>query len=305
MIECLIKSAKSKSSILSFLLLPFSYMYSLFFILFYYISFPRKVPAKVICVGNVIAGGAGKTPFVQHIASQYKKCAIILRGYGGSLAGNQVIKVDLKSHTFKEVGDEAMLHAQIAPTYICSNRYLAAKAACEDGAEVIIMDDGFQNFTLHKDRSILVFDSEFGIGNGRVLPSGLLREQLSFALNRADELVLLSYDSNFKKPFNAQFKRYEVCVLNKKEVKGMRFIAMCAIGNPNKFLKSLKGSGVSVVKEFKFPDHHSYSNDDLEQVIESAKKNKCKVITTSKDFVKISEKFRKHFVVLQIGLKTM
>lgn len=292
-----------RDRVVSYLLFPVSLVYSVAFIAKYFMSKPRKVNAKVICVGNVIVGGAGKTPLVQHLVKKNKDCAIILRGYGGRLSGRNVVKVDPKKHTHLQVGDEALLHAKIAPTYICKNRYKAAKAACKDGAKTIIMDDGFQNFTLKKDHSILVFDTEYGIGNGMMLPSGRLREPLSFARRRADELILLSYDGNFKKPFEAEFTEYNVEVINKQDVYGKSFIAMCGIANPNKFFKSLTESNIKILKKIIFVDHHSYSVKEIEDVVKLAKDLDVKVITTSKDILKVPYKYRKSFVVLHIGLK--
>lgn len=302
MINFITEEIKKENSWISFLLIPFSWVYRLVFFLKLTLSSPKKIDAKVICVGNVIAGGAGKTPLVIKIAKATKNCAIVLRGYGGSLSGGEPVRVDLNKHTFKEVGDEAVMHASIAPTYICRDRYKAALLAQKDGAKVIIMDDGFQNFSLQKDHAILVFDSEFGIGNNRVLPAGLLRESVSSALKRADELVLLSYDGKYKKPFEGKFTEYRVEVLNPKLFKGKRFVALCGIGNPNKFFKSLKSIKVDVIKKFTFPDHHVYSLNELDEIISYAKKEKCKIVTTSKDYLKIDKKMQKHFMVLEIGL---
>lgn len=292
-----------RDRLVSYLLFPVSLVYSALFIGKYYLSRPKKVNAKVICVGNVIVGGAGKTPVVQHLIKENKNCAIILRGYRGRLSGRKVIKVDPKKHTHSQVGDEALLHAKHAPTYICKNRYKAAKAACKDGAEIIIMDDGFQNFTLKKDYSILVFDTEYGLGNGMMLPSGRMREPLFFARRRADELVLLSYDGNFKKPFEDDFTEYNVEVINKQEVYGKSFIAMCGIANPSKFFKSLTESSVKILKKLIFVDHHSYSIKEIEDIIKLAKELDVKIVTTAKDIIKIPHKYRKSFVVLHIGLK--
>ena len=184
-----------QKNILNYLLLPFAGIFFLLSKINVWLSNPQKVAAKVICVGNITVGGAGKTPLALAIGEMLKeqgyKVAFISRGYKGKLSHlSQVVKVDPKLHTAQEVGDEPLLLADNAPTYICINRHLAASRATKDGAQVIIMDDGLQNYCLFKDINIMVLDDFFYFGNSFLLPAGPLRSAKLEALRNADFICI-------------------------------------------------------------------------------------------------------------------
>ncbi len=158
---------------------------------------PLKLSVPVICIGNVVAGGAGKTPvviaFAEYLKQQGHVPHILTRGYGGS--GSHPMQVT-PQHTAAEVGDEALLLARHAPCWVDANRRRSAKLAIRAGANILLMDDGFQNPALEKDISILVIDGGYGFGNGAVLPAGPLRELPTAAYRRAQGIVMTGRDAH-------------------------------------------------------------------------------------------------------------
>jgi len=305
MLDRVVRDFWKNIGLLNLVLLPFTIFYLIIFSLRLAKAKPAKVNAHVICVGNITAGGSGKTPFCLALGKHYiergNKVAFISRGYKGQLSNkDKPVKVTSK-HTFLDVGDEPLLLSQTAPTYICPNRYLAASMAVEEGAEVIIMDDGLQNFTLHQDEKIVVFDSEFFIGNGLLLPAGPLREPLNSMLDRCDSIVVVG-DEVPKKIDGRDVMLYNPKIVNPEIVANTKFVLMSSIGNPNKFLKSAESLNIDNVKHFRFADHHIYTHKDLKRVIEFAKSKQCKVLTTSKDFVKIPDELKGNFEVLEIAI---
>ena len=266
---------------------------------------PRHADKKVICIGNLTAGGTGKTPTALAVADILQQNGFnpyfVSRGYGGKLKD---LIVDPKIHTATEVGDEPLLLAQKAKVSINPERYEAARKAIADGADCIIMDDGFQNPTLFKDLSLLVFDGEVGIGNGRPVPAGPLRENFAEGLKRADAAVILGQDRH-----NLAAKLGTLPTFYGKTVPIVPtdvqhpVLAFAGIGRPEKFYASLRECRLSVRRCINFPDHHFYTTAELQQLIDSAKKENLTIFTTGKDFVKIPAPLRPHFRVLEIGIK--
>src|SRR5215467_2330961 len=154
---------------------------------------PLRTKAKVVCVGNLTAGGTGKTPVAITIATELRASGFnvwcLSRGYGGRLRGPVV--VDIAHHSASETGDEPLLLARAAPTVVSRDRRAGALLAQQRGAEIIVMDDGHQNFDLAKDLSLVVVDARTPFGNGRMLPAGPLREPVEQGLGRADAVVLV------------------------------------------------------------------------------------------------------------------
>lgn len=293
-----------KKGLYARLLLPAGILYSTATALRLKLKRPRKVSVPVICIGNLTAGGTGKTPTAAAIAALLKesgyKPAFVSRGYGGSLCG---VTVDPQKHTAREVGDEPLLLAREAPVSINPDRFLAAQKATANGADVLIMDDGFQNPGLYKDLSFLIFDGAAGIGNGWPVPAGPLRENFAAGLKRAQAAVIIGEDR-----CNLSGRLKELPVFKAKIVSELpaltsdKVIAFAGIGRPEKFYNSLREHGIEPIKTFDFPDHHFYDRQELEELLRQARTEKAELITTAKDFVKIPPQMQSLFKVLEIKI---
>jgi tetraacyldisaccharide 4'-kinase len=297
----------SKRSFLNYLLLPLSIIYYFAHLLnFYVFQKPKKVKSIVICIGNVVVGGAGKTPFAialaQKLMKQGLKIAFITRGYGSSASLIQeATLVDLSIHKASNVGDEAILLAHTAPTYVLKDRYIAACSAARDGAEVIIMDDGLQNNGLYKDYSFLVIDEGYGLGNGYVIPAGPLREPYKNAKNKVNTMVLITQNQNHLKHLSGKYDIIANIVCKKRPKPGQRYFAFCGIANPQKFFDTLTYNGFNIAAFKVFDDHYPYAELDIEGLIKESKD--LQLITTEKDLVKIPDKYRDRIEVLPIELQ--
>ena len=251
----------------------------------------------IICVGNIVIGGAGKTPVALKIGNMLKKAGynphFVSKGYGGLEKNNTLVK---DWHSPKSVGDEPLLLSEIAPTWIGLDRNKSFELANENGADCIIMDDGFQNPTLQKNFSIIVINGEQGFGNKRVIPSGPLRESINRGLSRTNLIITIGdiTDSIIKKIpkhipiIGANFKIKE----DEMILKGKKITAFAGIAYPEKFFSSLKLLKANIVDEISYSDHHIYSENDLLYLAEIANKNKSILVTTKKDMVRIPKAFR-------------
>ena len=292
-------------NLLSYALLPLGFIYSQATALRLKIKKSKSVNIPVICVGNLTAGGTGKTPTAIAIADIIQKLGqkpfFVSRGYGGSLSG---VIVDNQKHTPKQVGDEPLLLSQKAGVSVNADRYAAAQKAIANGGEVIIMDDGFQNPSLKKDLSFLVFDGGSGIGNAFPLPAGPLRENFAEGIKRADAAIIIGEDKT-----NLRAKIKNLPVFNAKicsqspQLKNKSVIAFAGIGRPQKFYDSLRQEKVKILQTIDFPDHHFYSEDELQNLLKIAKEKDAELITTSKDWVKIPPRLQPHFKVLEIYIE--
>jgi tetraacyldisaccharide 4'-kinase len=248
---------------------------------------PYRARVPVVCVGNISAGGTGKTPIAIAIADAIivhgKNPFFLTRGYGGKLAGPVVVS---KTHTAEDVGDEPLLLARKAPTVVARDRREGAILAIERGADVIVMDDGHQNFALHKDLSLVVVDGEHGFGNGHVLPAGPLREPALQGLARADA-VIVTGDGNPALPaFDKPVLRAHVAPAATAEWKGTKVVAFAGIGRPEKLFRSLRELGVELVETVTFADHHPYTSRELSEL--KARAKDVRLVTTEKDYVRIA-----------------
>lgn len=291
------------------LLLPISWAYAAIANWRYGKVKPEKLSVPVLCIGNISLGGTGKTPLALALAQalivQGKNPAFITRGHGGSEVGPT--KVDPARHGFADVGDEALLLAEIAPVFVGRDRLAAAKAAIATGAGCLIMDDGFQNPTLHKDLSILVIDSEVGHGNGRVFPAGPLREPVQRAVNRADAIVIVSAHkmrSTDKTPDLANFSGpvFRAQLTTPDQAPTGDLVAFAGIGRPQKFFSSLQAKGANLVQELAFADHHPYRPKDVVNILAWKQHSKIRLITTAKDLVRWPKNWRKEVLVWPVEL---
>ena len=255
--------------------------------------------AKVVCIGNITAGGAGKTPVAiavaQILQAEMKNVHFITTGFGRQKTENMGA-VKVKAQNATEVGDEPLLLAAVAPTWVGDDRAELAKAAENAGADVIIMDDGFQNGEVEKDFSIIVIDGGYGFGNRRVIPAGPLREPFEVAIKRADAVVIIG---EVTKPL-PDLTGYDLKIFNAniiqdipENVKDEDVVAFCGIGRPEKFFQALKKNKIKLVEELAFPDHHYYNEADFKAIFGIANSHKAVIVTTSKDMVKVPERFRK------------
>jgi tetraacyldisaccharide 4'-kinase len=255
----------------------------------------EKVGVPVICIGNCVAGGAGKTPTALKIATWLqehgKRPVFLSRGYGGSEAGP--IRVDLASHTADEVGDEALLLARIAPTVIARDRLAGGQFAATLG-NVIVMDDGLQNPALHKDVSLIVVDGAQGFGNGLCLPAGPLRAPLDAQFQRADLCLVIGSsiergaDGEPMIPMPVFHARIEVEEESLQGLRGNEALAFAGIGRPAKFFTTLNEAGIATPITREFPDHHRYTPNDLSALLDEAHSRSLRLATTAKDAVKLA-----------------
>ena len=291
-------------SFISQLLAPLGKLYALATSLRIKFGHTQKVNRPVICIGNITAGGTGKTPvavsFAKLLQQMGKNPFFVSRGYGGKLKG---IMVDKTRHTAAEVGDEPLLLARQAPVIVNPDRFAGAQKALQSGAEIILMDDGFQNPGLHKDLSFLVFDGNIGIGNGLCIPAGPLRESLASGLKRAQAIIILGEDRHNLAAKIKDFPLFKGRVVAKKpEINNNEIIAFAGIGRPEKFYTSLRELGFKLLKTADFPDHHQYTMTELKKLINEAQKKDAVLFTTAKDFVKIPPQIQKYFHVLEIEI---
>lgn len=271
---------------------------------------PQSYPVPVLCIGNVTAGGAGKTPTVialsQLIAKTFFLTAhVISRGYGGQLM--TATQVDIQKHTAAEVGDEPLLIARHTPCWIAKRRTDAAQAAINAGANLILMDDGLQNPTIQKKASLLVIDGGFGIGNGRMLPAGPLREHWEDALKKASAVCIIGYDSTqIAKQIPAHIPAFYAALKadesTKTQWEDKRVLAFAGIARPQKFYDTLKELGASLVETKDFGDHHPYSQEEMIALVNLARKLDAQLVTTEKDFVRIPVAFQPYVDTLVVSL---
>ncbi len=269
---------------------------------------PYEACIPVICVGNLVMGGVGKTPMAISIAEYFKmngmKPVFLTRGYGGGLSN---VLVDPDKHTAAQTGDEALLLAQVAPTIVDADRARGAKKAEALGADVIVMDDGFQNHQLCKTLSLAVFDGRFGFGNGKVFPAGPLREPLEDGLNRANAFVVVGKDiSGVKEWIDGKFSTLPFVGMHIEQdaeeiasLSGKKVFAFAGIGYPEKFFDMLKENGCDVVKTRAFSDHHPYNDIEIAEMIAEAETSGVVLVTTSKDGVRIAPRFRKQIRIVK------
>lgn len=282
---------------------------------------------KIICIGNIVVGGAGKTPAVQYFAkkciSEGKKVGILSRGYKGKRIKDPFLVRDNEKIYAKvsESGDEAYLHALNlnVPVVVSKNRYEGAKYLKEKfNVDIIIMDDGFQHRKLYRDKNIVLIDATNPFGNFKYLPFGRLRESL-YELKRADEIIIS------KSNFINKIKIYEILTIlkryNKKnvsvkmatfdkeyfynidkkkvsleEIKDKKVLIFSSIANPKVFFDTIKELNPKKIEQINFEDHHMYTNLEIDKILKEASDYDY-ILTTEKDIVKIEDKSEKILVL--------
>jgi tetraacyldisaccharide 4'-kinase len=257
-----------------------------------------RATAPVICIGNLVLGGAGKTPTALAVArllrAMQQTPVFLTRGYGGRCKGP--IMVDVIAHRAVDVGDEPLLLAQTAATVVAHDRVAGARAAIAAGATVIVMDDGFQNPALHKDASLLVIDASRAVGNGRVFPAGPLRAPLLAQLRRADALVIvgqgnaaahvISVAGGLNIPVFAASLQPDAAFT--AALGRGRVLAFTGIGDPQKFFATLATAGLELGETKAFPDHHFYTRAEAEALCAHADAEGLVLVTTEKDMARLA-----------------
>jgi tetraacyldisaccharide 4'-kinase len=272
---------------------------------------PYRPPVPVVCVGNLVAGGAGKTPvalaLTAYFSSHGAAMHFVTRGYGGRLGGP--VQVDPTRHDFTAVGDEALLLAACAPCWVARDRAAGVRAAVAAGAQMVLLDDGFQNPGVAKNLSLIVVDASYGFGNGRVIPAGPLRESLGRGLARADAVVLLEAEPQPHPPASPEIgKALPVLHASVRPLAGERFagerlLAFAGIGRPEKFFATLRELGAELVGSRSFPDHHPFRACEIRELLHAAEEAQACLITTAKDMIRVPRAMRAAIEVLEIEIR--
>ena len=289
-----------KKNIISKLQIILLYPFSIFWVLIdyfkRYFSKTYKSKLKVVCIGNLTVGGTGKTPFSIYTFKILKNLGynpvFLTRGYGGFKKGPLEVN---NSHHFQDVGDESILLSKVGTTILSKNRSLGAKfiEKHKDKFNVIIMDDGLQNYQLKQDIKFLLVDKHLKLGNGYCLPAGPLRQSIKRGLNDIDKIILTgesdNKEKNLFKSFNIPVIKSNIKITIPIKIKKEKLLAFCGLANPNKFFETLKKNGYEISSTKIFPDHYAYKKEDINNLIFDANNQNLKLITTEKDYVKILE----------------
>lgn len=271
-----------------------------------------RASVPVICVGNVNAGGTGKTPsviaIVQHLQAAGWTPHVLSRGFGGRVRGP--LRVQEGTHAASDVGDEPLLHAAFAPTWIGADRAATARLAQADGADILVMDDGLQNPGLHKDVSVIVVNAGRGFGNGRVIPAGPLREPVTAAAARSDLVLAIGSDrdrrrfaDNWGSTLGLPVVPAQLEVLQTGiNWTGMKVVAFAGIAHPDQFFATLRSLGAEVLEQHALADHATLPPQLLTRLLATARRNEAQLVTTEKDAVRLPSEARAEVMTLPVRL---
>ena len=269
-------------------------------------AIPQSISPTVICVGNLTAGGVGKSPVVAAIRSHLREAyslrvATLSRGYKGRLKGP--IRVDTRHHQASDVGDEPLMLASSGESWISNDRAAGGVMMSAAGVDVIIMDDGHQNPSLEKDFTIIVVDAAAGFGNGFVIPKGPLREQINEGLARANAIIVMGASAP---PTELEAANLPVFFGELAPVEAppkRAYVAFAGIGRPEKFFDTLEELSVDLRDSVPFADHHVYSEGDMRYLRRLANDHSAHLITTEKDFARLPKDMRENIQTLPVAVQ--
>ena len=285
---------KSNKNFFTVLLIPLSLITWVYIILKKTFIQKVKFNIPVICVGNIFIGGTGKTPLSIHIArklSENGKNPAIVRKY-------------YKSHK----DEHKMIISYYNKLILNLNRSKGIYEALEKGYDAVILDDGFQDYKIKKNLSIICFNSNQLIGNGYLFPSGPLRESLG-SLRNANILIIngdrsLNFEQKIlkiQKDLKIYYSNYKP--LNIQEFKNKKLLVISGIGNPENFFKILKDNQMNIQKKMVYPDHYEFTKNEMLKIIEYAKKNDFQIVMTEKDYYKIKDFSLENIKYLKVKLE--
>ena len=297
-----------KVTFLSKILYPISLIYSFLFFINRKFSKEFEVSIPIICIGNLVMGGSGKTPTVialrKILAKNFKKIFVLSRGYGGK---SNVSREVLENDSYREIGDEAIIHKKYGPVFVSKNKIYGCKMCLKNEADLVILDDGFQSKNIKKNLSILIVDKNQMFGNNKVFPSGPLRENIKTGTSRADIIITTDNNDSYlrkiiskKIPIFLAKKIIEINNLKKREV-----LAFCGIGYPDNFFYELERKKIIIKRKMVFSDHYAYSENDIENILLTAKQENLEILTTVKDLVKINKKYWSKIKVVNLSFKIL
>ena len=289
-------------------LYPLGYFYNLLTLLRGKLAKPQSYSCLTICIGNLNVGGTGKTPttiaLAQHFLKKGLQVHVVSRGYKGKFQGTFL--VDPQKHKSDEVGDEPLLMSEFTSVWVSNKRKNGIAAAENAGAQIVLLDDGFQDPSFHKDFSLIVVDGEKGFGNKKCMPAGPLRENIVQGFKRADALVIVGqriykFDTfpTHLKIIHSTLKPIETG-MNWKEGK---YLAFAGIADPSKFFKTLRSLGANLIDCVALSDHQNLDGQVLKRLERKANSAHAQLVTTEKDAVRLSNTYRKKVLSLPVRIE--
>ena len=289
--------------IIALSLIPFSILYYIAFNLKKTLTQKNSFSANIICVGNIVVGGSGKTTIALSLIEMLpnKKIVVLLRGYKGNLKELTKVKPE---HTVIDVGDEALLYSQVVSTYTCSNRKNAINKIIEnENPDLIILDDGLQDMSINKNKNIIAINGRRGFGNKLVLPAGPMRQTISTVPKNNSIFLIVGDDktSIIPKYENHMNTLYQARLISNIQGDGNKIYAFSGVADNENFFDTLEKQDFKIINKTSFPDHYNFTDIEIKKIINNAIKDKVDVYTTSKDWKKKKKEYQD--IIKQLPIK--